>query len=584
MKTKYFIDLRITISLLPLIFLQCSLQKQQPLFEAPLLDNLGQYTIGITTTSVDAGRFFNQGMIMANAFNHAEAARSFREAIRLDTTCAMAYWGLAYVLGPNYNTNNDQGDRTEILKAVNLAGYYSKDVRLWEKALIKAIIAKFPLNAAATNEKAYASAMGEAYRKFTDNDFIVTLYAESLMNLHAWDLYTKRGGEPKPWTSEIVTLIEKALAINPENPLANHLYIHAVEAADDVAKGLASAERLKRLVPGAGHLVHMPSHIYINTGDYHAGSEANEQAVKADSVYIAECKATGVYAQLYYPHNYHFLAATAALEGRAVRSLEASFKMAEIIDQNYVRREGYETTQHYLTIPYNVLVKFAQWEKIIALPRPDADLKYPLAMWHFARGMAFANTNKLAKAKEALDSLGILGNTEAVKNISIWEINSANDVTAIAIHELTAEIAIRENHTESAIDHLKRAVALEDKLNYNEPPDWFFSVRHMLGDLYLQTGEYPLAENLYREDLEIFPKNGFALNGLYHSLEFQGRTAEAQLVRTEFSEAWKNADTELKFSRVDPDKRKVVAIRIENDTPADLFAIAGTPCMKSNNP
>lgn len=577
MKTKYF-KTTILVSLISLFFLQCSLRKRSS-FEAPLLEGLGSYAIDITTSSADAELFFNQGVIMANAFNHAEAARSFREVVRLDSTCAMAYWGLAYVLGPNYNTNSNLGEQMEILKAVELARYYSVDAQPWEQALIDAITAKFPLRSNTIDENKYAEAMRLAYEQFPDNDFVVTLFAESLMNLHAWDLYTKKGGEPRPWTPEIVTVLEKAMQLNPDNPLANHLYIHAVEAASDVEKGLASADRLKRLVPGAGHLVHMPSHIYINTGDYHEGSEANEVAVRADSAYIAQCKATGVYPQLYYPHNYHFLAATAALEGRGARAIEASFKMAEIIDRTYVRQEGFETTQHYLTIPYNVLVKFAQWEKIIALPMPDQDLKYPLAMWHFAQGMAFANTEKLSRAKQSLDSLTRLANTGEVKNMPIWEINFAGDVTAIAVHELSAEISVKEGNYPEAIAHLKEAIVIEDNLNYNEPPDWFFSVRHVLGDLYMHSGDYVSAEQMYREDLETFPRNGFALKGLYHSLELQDRTQEARAVKDQLFAAWKHADVELQFSRIHPGKRKDLAVFLREDTPTDLLAIAGTACM-----
>jgi tetratricopeptide (TPR) repeat protein len=548
-------------------------------FEAPLFNNLGKFDIPVTATSSYAKRFFTQGVIMANAFNHAEAARSFREAIRQDSTCAMAYWGLAYVLGPNYNTNSDQGDRAEILTAVNKAVRYSQQTKLWEQALIHAIALKFPRDSN-TDEEAYASAMRTAYQQFPDNDIIVTLFAESLMNLHAWDLYTRKGGEAKPWTPEIVSVIEHALTLNPENPLANHLYLHATEAAPDVEKALPSAERLKTLVPGAGHLVHMPSHIYINTGDYHEGSLANEAAVKVDSAYIAQCNVQGVYPQLYYPHNWHFLSATAALEGRGSRSIEAAFKTAEIIDRNYLRQGGFETTQHFITIPYNVLVKFSQWEKIIVLPQPDEDLVYPRAIWHYARGMAYANTGKLMEAKRELDSVKALAETEVVKTMLIWEINTTADICAIAIHTLSAEIDRFTGDYAAAETHLLKAIAIEDKLNYNEPPDWFFSVRHWLGDLYLETGKYKEAEGVYREDLTYWVKNGFALNGLYHSLKLQGKTTEAEGVQKQFETAWRNADSILKFSRIDEATRKNLVIRVDETTPNNLVYIAGTFCNK----
>ena len=548
-------------------------------FNAPMFNNMGKFEVPVTTQSKAARKFFSQGLVFANAFNHAEAARSFREAIRQDSTCAMAHWGLAYVLGPNYNSNSDQGDTREIQLAVKKAAKYSATAEPWEKELIYAIAIKFPLNAN-TNEEAYAYAMREASQKFPENDVIITLFAESLMNLHAWDLYTRKGGEPKSWTPEIVSILERALKLNSENPLANHLYLHATEAAADIAKALPSAERLKTLVPGAGHLVHMPSHIYINTGDYHEGSLSNEAAVKVDSAYIAQCQVQGVYPQMYYPHNWHFLAATSALEGRGTRSIEAAFKTAEIIDRNYLRQAGFETTQHYITIPYNVLVKFSQWEKILVLPEPEKDLKYPRAIWHYAKGMAYANMNKPHLALEALDSLKALAQLDAVKNMMIWEINSTADVCNIAIHVLAGEIDRINGNPSSAIEHFKQAIAIEDKLNYTEPPDWFFSVRHFLGDIYMRTEKFSEAENIYREDLTYWVKNGFALNGLYHSLRLQNKTKEAEEIKKQFDMAWKWADSQLEYSRIDEKTRQNLAIRVDEKTPGNLVYIAGTFCKK----
>ncbi len=549
-------------------------------FDAPLLNNLGDYKIKITTESEVASQFFTQGVIMANAFNHAEAARSFREAIKLDSTCAMAYWGLAYVLGPNYNTNSTSGESSEILGALRKAVKYAGSVTPWEMALINAMNIKFPPDGGSVNEEAYAVAMKSIYHEFNYNDFVVTLYAESMMNLHAWDLYTRKGGEPKPWTPAIVNTLELAMKLNNNNPLANHLYLHATEAAPDVEKALVSAERLKTLVPGAGHLVHMPSHIYINTGDYHEGSLANEHAVRVDSIYIAQCNVQGVYPQLYYPHNWHFLAATAALEGRATRSIEAAFKTAEIIDRNYLKQDGYATTQHYITIPQHVLIKFSQWEKIRSLPKPDRSLDYPMAIWHYARGMAFANTLKLAQAKEELEMLRTLGTSPSLKNLWIWEINTAADICAIAIHVLEGEIARQSGQLEEAVAHFQKAIAIEDQLNYNEPPDWFFSVRHLLGDVYLQLNRGADAEIVYREDLSYWVKNGYALNGLYHSLVMQGKTDEAKAVQLQFNEAWQYADIGLKYSRIDEAKRRDLAIKIDETTPTNLVYIAGTFCSK----
>ncbi|HEU5292511.1 MAG TPA: hypothetical protein VFU05_17810 [Cyclobacteriaceae bacterium] len=580
MKTplKIVLSSFILLCLLSLTIIACN-DKETPTFEAPLFSNMGDFEVSITTHSIYAKKFFSQGLVLANGFNHAEAARSFREAIRQDSTCAMAHWALAYVLGPNYNTNSDQGDTKEIRTAVTKAIEYSKSAESWEQVLIQALAAKFPVNSG-TDEEAYAAAMRNAYQQFPENDIIVTLYAESLMNLHAWDLYTRKGGDQKSWTPEIVSVIEQALKLNPDNPLANHLYLHATESAADVEKALPSAERLKTLVPGAGHLVHMPSHIFINTGDYHEGSLSNEEAVKVDSAYIAQCKVQGVYPQMYYPHNWHFLAATAALEGRGARSIEASFKTAEIIDRNYLHQEGFETTQHYITIPYFVLVKFSQWEKISALPKPENNLKYPRAIWYYAKGMALANSSKINQAQEALDSLKALAQTEEVKTMMIWEINTTADVCNIAIHVLEGELERIKGNTTAAIDHFKQAIVIEDQLNYNEPPDWFFSVRHFLGDVYLRAGKYGEAERVYREDLTYWVKNGFALNGLHHSLLLQKKNDEAADVKKQFENAWKYADSALEFSRIDEKSRKNLAIRVDEKTPTDLVYIAGTFCKK----
>lgn len=575
MKPKSFLFFLMGISIL---FPGCYKKTQPEKNSAPLLNNLGKYEVKITTHSPEAAKFINQGIIMANAFNHLEAERSFRAAVNIDSTCSMGYWGIAYVLGPNYNTGNTLGEINQIRHAVDLAVTFSQKASAWEKDLIEATSIKYPENADTVNMTGYKEAMKKVYEKNPDNDFIVTLYAESIMNLHAWDFFTRKGGEAQPWTPKIIELLEKALYLNPENPLANHLYIHVMEASPEVSKALICAERLKTLVPGAGHLIHMPSHVYINTGDYHEGSIANEKAVVADSIYIAECEAQGVYPQLYYPHNYHFLSATAALEGRGARSIEAAFKMAGIIDTYYLRQPGFETTQHYITVPYNVLVKFAQWEKILALPKPSDDLKYPLAVWHYARGMAFANLDKPEKADQELRILQDLEQDSDLRKMLIWEINSMADMVHIARLVLEGEINRLGGNLEKSIEKFKLAVEYEDALNYNEPPDWFFSVRHLLGDVLLSLEQYTEAEKVYLEDLSYWVNNGYALNGLYYSLINQGRDEEAGQVRKRFLEAWKYSDSELKYSRIDQEKRNNLTINLDARSPSDLKYISSTFC------
>ena len=555
-------------------------KESRPSFEAPVLKNIGDYNVLVTTKSKHSQMFFNQGIIMANGFNQGEAERSFREAIRQDSTFAMGYWGIAYVLGPNLNSAGDNmGMVDEIQRAVANAINFSENSSPWEKAVIKSIQIKFPKDSSSANAKAYLESMKETYLQFPENTFVATLYVESIMNLHAWDFYSRKGGEPRPWTPEIVSLLEKVISIDPKNPLANHLYLHATEAGSNVERALASAERLKTLVPSAGHLVHMPSHIYINTGDYHEGSIANEKAVVADSIYIAECKSQGYYPQMYYPHNYHFLAATAAFEGRGARSIEAAYKTASLIDKKYYHEPGFEMVQHFLTIPNHILIKFGQWEKILTLPKPTEDLIYPTAIWHYARGIAYVNLDKIEQANEELKNLNELSQSPSIAGQLNWGVNKVTDVCKISSKTLEAELNVKARKYNDAIQQLSDAIKLEDNLNYNEPPDWFFSVRHILGNLLLKTGNFIQAEKVYREDLAYWPKNGFALNGLFESLVGQGKTKEAEGVKKQFEQAWNLADSELKGSLIDPSKRKNLTLKIDKDSPNTLVYLASTLCM-----
>jgi len=573
--------MKIPLNFLLSFLLLTACKESKRTFEAPILKNIGDYKVDVTTNSEYSKLFFNQGVIMANGFNHAEAERSFREAVRQDSTFAMGYWGIAYVLGPNYNSGGEtMGAIEDIKNAVKHAGTFATKASPWEMAVIKALQVKFPADSVATNDEGYSAAMKGAYSQFPENDFVATLYAESIMNLHAWNFFVTKGGDAQPWTTELIEVLEKAISINLNNPLANHLYLHATEAGPNVERALKSAERLKTLVPSAGHLVHMPSHIYINTGDYHEGSIANEKAVVADSLYIAECKSQGIYPQLYYPHNYHFLAATAAFEGRGSRSIEAAYKMVSIMDKKYFHQPGFEPMVHYVTIPMHVLVKFEQWEKILASSKPDADLVYANAMWHYARGMAYANLNKLSEAQIELDTLEKLSHTEEVKNFIIWSINPAEQVCQIARNVLQAEMMTKRGDEKGAVKLLRKAIALEDNLKYTEPPDWFFSVRHILGEVLMNAGDYATAEKLYIEDLVKWRKNGFALNGLYKSLMAQNKKEEAEEVRKQFELAWKYADSELSYSRIDKNKRKNLTLKIDEDSPNALIYLASSVCLK----
>lgn len=568
-----------TIGILVAIFLlMSSCKNREKSFQAPLFENIGDYRMSVTHHSKNAKQFFDQGMIFTYGFNHGEAARSFREAIRLDSSFAMAYWGLAYTLGPNYNASLDPSNKEEIVWAIEKASNLKNTVKEWERLLIEASEAKYSFESDNVDLEAFAERMKVALQKNPSNSDVGTLYAEALMLQHPWDLYDYKGGPARKWTPEIVEVLESALKSNADHPLAKHLYIHAMEASDRPEDAADEAMALhETIIPGAGHLVHMPSHIYINTGDYHTGTEVNIDAVQADSIYSAQCKAQGAF-PLYYYHNYHFLAACAALEGRGALAIESSFKMTTTIDKSLLGKPGFETTQHFMTVPYNVLVKFAQWEKILALSRPDVKYPYMVAMWHYARGMAYANLKQLTKAQEELDALDRAQTGAGFEDFLIFSINSGQMVIDIAMNVLGAEIARKTNDFSKAEELLKQAVSIEDQMSYNEPPDWFFSVRHLLGELYMDMGKLELAEEAYSTDLVNFPKNGFALNGLYHSLMEQGRLEEAEKVKALRNKAWAYADTLLKYSRVDEKTRTNLVVKIDSKSPAEMVRFSSVYC------
>ncbi|WP_433763925.1 tetratricopeptide repeat protein [Flavobacterium ginsenosidimutans] len=516
--------------------------------KAPKFKGLDGIDFKITTNSKEAQQYFNQGMMLAYGFNHAEAARSFFEASRLDPKCAMAYWGFAYVLGPNYNAGMEEDNFQRSYDAVQKAKSLSANSSPKEKALIDALTTRYASKPPADRRSldiAYAAAMKKVYTQFSSDPDIGALYAESLMNLHPWDLYDKNTGAIKEWTPEIVKVLEALMVKNPKHPGAHHFYIHAVESSATPEKAMKSAKLLESLVPGAGHLLHMPSHIYIRTGDYHEGSLSNIEAAKVDSLYTTTCHAQGAYPLAYYPHNYHFLTATAALEGNSKLAWNTAKVLQEHTSVEIMRQPGWGTLQHYYTIPYYIAVKFAMWDTIISLPKPDKDLIYPQLVWHYARGMAYLGKNNLTEAQNELSALNKLSKDSSLKDITVWNINKITDLADIASKVLAGNIAFKRNDLPKSVSLLTEAVALEDRLNYNEPPDWFFSIRHYLGAVLLKAGKYAEAEKIYRRDLQIWPKNGWALVGLYNSLIQQKKGKEALQTKNAFEESWKYADFKI---------------------------------------
>jgi tetratricopeptide (TPR) repeat protein len=519
--------------------------------KAVLLEGLQGIDFKISTSVPEAQAYFNQGMMLSYGFNHGEAARSFFEATRLDSTCAMAWWGFALVLGPNYNGGMDESNIARAWEAVEHAKRLSSAATPLEKALIDALATRYAPSVGTGRpslDSTYAKAMEAVHKTYPNNPDVGALYAESVMDMHPWDLYEKGSRKPKAWTPTVTALLEDLLRRHPNHAGANHLYIHAMEASAPPEKALPSARLLESLVPGAGHLLHMPSHIYINTGDYHLASRANVRALAVDSAYFTACHAQGVYPLAYFPHNYHFLAATATLEGASALAIQAAQKMQEYSSGEIMRQEGWGTLQHYYTISYYVAVKFSNWDAILNFPAPADDLIYPRAIWRYARGMAFLGKKELGRARQELQSLDSLASDTTLLHLTVWDINTTADLAQIAQKVLAAGVAAQEDRLAEAEVLLREAIAREDALNYNEPPDWFFSVRHHLGAVLLKEEKAKEAEGVYREDLLTWRKNGWALIGLYQSLTLQKKLEEAARVKQEFDLSWQHADVPLSSS------------------------------------
>lgn len=517
--------------------------------DAPLLKGLGNLHYKITTGSDSAQKFFDQGLALTYGFNHGEAFRSFRTALKHDSTCAMAYWGIAMVLGPNYNVPLNPSSLADINEAIGKAVKYSAGTTPKEKALIHTMAVRFPrkeVEDIAPYYQAYAQALKEAHLQFPEDMDIASIYADALMNLHPWDLWLK-DGTPQPWTPEILTVIEKILQKAPSHPGAMHYYIHATEASKHAEIALPYADKLRTAMPAAGHLVHMPSHTYIRTGQYHKGVVANEKASQADSTYIAQCRAEGFYPLVLYPHNIHFLAACAFLEGSGQKALDAARMVSRKADRKYLTEFG--GVQHFYIIPLYVMVHLGRWDEILQEPHPGEPLLYPSAIWHYARGMAYAAKGDLQAANAEMKALQGIAMRDELKELSVWDMNTMDDLVNIAAYNLEGEIAGHKGDYATAVDRFSKAIAIEDQLTYTEPPDWFFSVRLSLGHWLVKAGKFAEAEAVFRNDLETFRENGWALKGLFNSLKGQGKDAEARAVNARFKKAWQWADMKIESSR-----------------------------------
>lgn len=520
--------------------------------KAPLFDGLDAVDFKIETKNPKVQRYFNQGLILAYGFNHAEAARSFYYATKLDPECAMCYWGYSYVLGPNYNAGMEDDNYERAYKAIQKAKELVSDSGK-EKALIQAMAARYieePPGDRTNLDKAYSDEMKKVFEQFPEDPDIATLYAESLMNLYPWQLYDKQG-KPEDWTPEIVGLLENILDKYPDHPGANHFYIHAVEASNTPERAIASAKAFDDgLVSGSGHLLHMPSHVYIRTGEYHKGTIANIRAIEADSIYVTKCHAQGAYPLAYYPHNYHFLAATATLEGNSEWAMIGANKLSEYVHPDIMKEPGWGTLQHYYSIPLYVQVKLGHWEDILRSDFKTYNLPYLKAVKHYARGMAFMAKNDLEKARIELDTLEKLAEDKSLEEVTVWDINSVDQLMQIARRVVKAEILASEEKYDESIALLKEAVDIEDSLNYDEPPDWFFSVRHHLGAVQIEAGNYKDAIATYEQDLRKLPKNGWAQHGMLLAYQNLNDDTNVQKMNEEIRQSWKGADINIKSSRV----------------------------------
>jgi len=515
---------------------------------APLLEGYDVINYPITTQNDLVQKYFNQGMALAYAFNHAEAARSFHYATKLDPTCAMAYFGFAYVLGPNYNAGMEPDNYKRAYEAIKKAKSLSVNSTKKEKQLIDAMAKRYapqPPEDRSQLDIDYSKTLKILYETYPNDSEISTLYVESIMNLHPWDLYDKEG-LAKPWTPEILTLLETLIEKNPRHPGAHHFYIHAVEMSNTPERSDASAKVFDDgLVPGSGHLLHMPSHTYIRTGEYHKGTLSNIAAVKADSTYVSNCHAQGAYPLGYYPHNYHFMAATATLEGNSYWAMIGANKVSKHVYPEIMKEPGWGTLQHYYTIPYYVAVKFKMWDEILEMKLGTYDLKYPKAIRHYAEGMAHLGKGDMDKAQAELSALEILSKDESLKEVTIWDINDVHVLVQIAEKVLKAEILAHEKDYKASILLLREAIAIEDALNYNEPPDWFFSIRHHLGPVLMMNGQNRIAIELYEEDLKTFPNNGWAHHGLKQAYTALNNSENVKRINNLIAESWAHADYKI---------------------------------------
>jgi tetratricopeptide (TPR) repeat protein len=515
---------------------------------APRLTNLGTLHRAITTANPDAQAFFDQGLRLVFGFNHAEAVRAFREAQRLDPRCAMCLWGEAYALGPNVNDPITPDREKEADAALQRARGLATGATAAEQGLIEALAPRYssaPAGDRSGRDAAFTAAMKALAARFPHDPEINVMYAAAAMEARPWR-YWKEQDVPEPEIAEALATLERMITEYPDHPGAHHFYIHIVEATSRPDRGVPSAERLESLMPGAGHLVHMPAHIYMRVGRYAEAAESNVRAIAADEDYLAQCQAQGMYPVGYYPHNIHFLWSAATMEGRSEVALDAARKVAAKLNHDMLHDAV--ALQDFQSVPYYAFVRFGQWQEMLTEGQPPKDFAFTTAMWHYGRGIAFAARGQLDRARTELEALQAQRSSPPLQGAEL----AGTPLTAIvdlAARILDGELASRERRYDEAIASLTAAVALQDAQRYNEPPTWHYPVRQSLGAVLLEAGQAAKAEAVYREDLRRNPENGWSLFGLAKSLEAQQKIGEAEEVRARFRRAWNRADVRLTASR-----------------------------------
>jgi tetratricopeptide (TPR) repeat protein len=506
----------------------------------PALTRMGGHHFKVTTASPEAQACLDRGLTWAYSFGYHAAEQEFRRASAMDPDCAMAYWGVALVNGPHINFPMVPPDRAaKAWEAITRARELAPRASPREQVLIAALATRYsnPQPGDRTPlDEAYAEAMRGLWKQFPGDADIGALCAEALMDLHPWDLWVD--GQARPWTPEIVTILERALQLNPRHPALNHYYIHALEASREPGKALVAAHRLRKLVPDSGHMVHMPSHIFTRVGDWPRAAEANQEAMKADARYREVYPRPGFYA-MYMAHNAHFLAFAAMMRGRNEETVAVARRLVAEIPEDFVADFG-PVADGFLVFVPEALMRFGRWQESLQEPKPRGNLPFSQAMWRWTRAVAFTGLDRMAEARAERELF--LGAMQAVPAEAFHGNNSASDLLEVAVRVLDGEMLAQEGRLAEAVPVLEAAVRREDKLRYDEPPDWILPVRHTLGAVLLRTGRAAEAEKVYQADLAMWPENGWSLMGLRDSLKAQGRAKEAQVADARLRKAWAEAD------------------------------------------